>query len=480
MGGRSINAEKRWIYNARDCAATIGAYRALTPLLNEQTERVYRAQMTLEACTLAIQSRGIRIDLEQRASLLKILKGQFAAKQLELNAAAGAPVNPNSPPQVQELFYRKLGLSETKNKDGRISVDAEVLGRIVKKRISLSEPLPRGQKQPHLDHCAKLAGLILEARGVNKDMAMVKANLDGGRVRTSLNVGATESFRFSASKTNFGRGANLQQVKKALRTMFIADEGMEFVQGDQDRAESNVVAHVSGDPAYIAAHQAHDTHVEVARLIWPDAGWTGDDEADLELAEQPNFIRHFSRRDMSKRTQHALNYYPPPDTNWTAKGGGPHHTLARLLGIPVADAYSIARQYFSSFPGIREWQREVIEQVRTYHRVYYPGDFYRDMFGRPWDAATHREAISSIPQAVIGWNNHIVMFRLWMELEEAGCFEVLMHNHDAVILQCTLDTWESEWLPKVEALTEIEWPGTHGPFVVPWTWNVGRNWKAVS
>ena len=476
MGGKRINAEGRWRYNARDCAATIGVFRALAPLMTPETEMVYRAEMALEACTLAIQSRGIRVDLKARDRLLGTLREEFSAKCLELNAVVREPVNPNSPNQVKALFYDKLGLKETKNKDGKVSVDREILERIVKGRIALAESLPRGQKQRRLEHCGKIATLVLEARGINKDMGVVKAPLDAGRIRTSINVGATESFRFSASKTHFGRGANLQQIKHKLREMYIPDPGMEIVYGDQDRAESTVVAHVSGDEAYIAAHAAHDTHVEVARLIWPDAGWTGNDESDRELAEEPNFIRFYSRRDMSKRTQHALNYYPPPD-NWTLKQG-PQHTLARLLGIKVSEAYNIANQYFEAFPGIREWQRSVIEDIRRYQRIYYPGGFYRDFFGRPWDAATHREAISSIPQAVVAWTNHIVMFRLWWHLEVAGLFEVLMHNHDAVVLQC--DDWEA-WRPRVEPWTVVEWPdGRGGTFSVPWSWKAGPNWKAVS
>ncbi len=476
MGGKTIDAVSRWRYNARDCAATIGAYRALAPLLNEQTELVYRAQMALESCVLAIQSRGIKIDTKVRNRLLKELRQQFADKCVELNETVGNPVNPNSSDQVKKLFYGQLGLRETKNKDNKVSVDQSILERIVKKRIEPAESLPRGEKQPHLEHCSKLAGLILEARGINKDMGVVKALLDEGRMRSSLNVGATKSFRFSASKTCFSRGANLQQIKKALREMFIPDEGMEMIYMDQDRAESNVVAHLSEDQAYIAAHAAHDTHVQVAKLVWPNENWPGDDdEEDLAYSEIPNFIRFFSRRDMAKRVQHALNYYPPPK-NWTPKKG-PQHTLARLLGIKVDHAYRIARTYFERFPGIRRWQQHTIDTLERYYRIYYPGNFYRDFFGRPWDASTHREAISSIPQAVVGWTNHIVMFRLWEQLEAAGEFEVLMHTHDAVLMQCV--NW-SEWWPRVRPLTVVEWEGPGGAFSIPWSWDVGPNWKAVS
>ncbi len=476
-GGRRIDARGRWTYNALDCAATIGAFRALEPLLDDATRMVYRAEMALEACTLAIQSRGIKIDVAARKELLKELRARFSAKCQEINEAAGLAVNPNSPQQVRALFYETLGLRETKNKDGKVSVDNGVLERMAKCRIDPDPPRPRGEKQAHLEHCATIAKLIQQARSINKDSGMVKAALDAGRMRTSINVGATESFRFSASKTHFQKGANMQQVKHDLRAMFIPDDGMELVYGDQDRAESTVVAHVSGDKDYIAAHEAHDTHVEVAKLIWPSVGWTGVDEDDLTLAQQPNFIRFYSRRDMSKRTQHALNYYPPPDQDWTLKGTGPQHTLARLLGISVKQAYDIANQYFEAFPGIRRWQQSVIEQVRRYQRVYYPGGFYRDFFGRPWDSGTHREAISSIPQAVVAWTNHIVMFRLWRHLETPGKFEVLMHNHDAVVLQC--NSW-AKWQPLVKDETTVWWPGAGGEFTVPWSWAAGRNWKEVS
>lgn len=477
MGTRKINANARWNYNGKDCIATIGALNVLSEYLTPETRMVYKAEMALEACTLAIQSRGIKIDIQVRKDLLRMLRKRFSAVCVELNEAAGYAVNPNSPMQVKELFYGTLGLKECKNKDDKVTVDVNTLERIAKSRVSLAEGRKPENKKEHLEHCAELAKLVLKARSVNKDAGMVKARLDGGRMRTSINVGATESFRFSASKTHFGAGANLQQVKHDLRGMFIPDDGMVMVYMDQNRAESFVVAHLSADPAYIAAHAAADTHVEVAKLIWPDAGWTGDPDADLELSEQPNFIRLHSRRDLAKRTQHALNYYPPPDKEWHMKGSGPQHTLARLLGIEVRTAYQIANSYFEAFPGIRKWQDEIIEQVKKYQRVYYPGGFYRDFFGRPWDEGTHREAISSIPQSTVAWTNHIVMFRLWKELEKEKKFEMLMHNHDAVLFQCT--DWDL-WRPRVEALSVVEWPWEGGTFSVPWDGKAGKNWKEAS
>lgn len=466
-----MDAHSRWVYNARDCAATIGAWNVLSAKLNDATRTVYKAQMALEACTLAIQCRGIKIDLKARERVKGVLNEQLKAKKQELDAYVGHPLNPNSPDQVRAYFYGEMDMKEMKNKDGRVSVDQSILERIKKGNVKFN-----GKVKPK-ETCANTAKLILDARSVQKDLGMVKAKLDKGRMRCSLNVGATESFRFSSSKTNFGTGANLQQVKHVLREMFIPDDGMLFGYGDQDRAESTVVAHLSGDEGYVNAHRASDTHVEVAKLIWPDAGWTGDDELDLELAEQPNFIRFYSRRDMSKRTQHALNYYPTPCgiDEYEAKGpkaAGPHRTLARLLGIKQAEAHNIALSYFRAFPGIRAWQESVIEQVKRYRRIYFPGGSYRDFFGRPWDAATHREAISCIPQFVVAWTNHIAMYRLWSQVEVPGEFEVLMHNHDAIVFQC--DDWD-KWKGRVAEATHIEWP-----FVINWSWAVGRNWKEVS
>jgi len=479
MAGRKIDPQSRWQYNARDCAATIGAFNVLTPLMDDHQRALYRAEIALEGVCMAVQARGVKVDTKIRRKVLAALQNQFDAKVKELEEVSGVAVNPNSSDQVRELFYGKLGLKETKNKDGRISVDREVMERVAKERIELAVPQPRGKKAEHLHHCANLAKLVLAARGLSKDRGMVKSPLDDGRIRTSLNVGATESFRFSASKTCFGRGANLQQVKHDIREMMVADDGMTMVYADQDRAESTAVAYLSGDPAYIAAHQAHDTHVEVAKLIWPSEPWSGDDEGDGKLAREPNFIRFFSRRDMSKRTQHALNYYPPgPLSKFKLKGPGPHHTLSRELQIEKKQAYTITCQYFEAFPGIQDWQQEAIDSVISKRRVYYPGGFYRDLFGRSRDGSTQREAISSIPQFVVAWTNHLVMTRLWELFDEPGVFEMLLHTHDAVLFQC--DAWES-WRGPVEEHTIVEWPGKDGTtFTIPWSYGTGANWKEAS
>jgi len=475
---KKINARERWIYNARDCAATIGAFNVLLPMADQHQLNLYRAGMALEAATFAIQQRGIKVDLNIRKAVLKELEVEFAGKVKEMEEIAGNPVNPNSPDQIRKLFYDTLGLKEMKNKDGAVSVDRSVLERIEKGRVDLAVPVARGTKTQHVELCASLARLILEARGIAKDKGMVKSKLDDGRIRTSLNVGATESFRFSASKTCFGRGANLQQVRHKIRRMMIADPGLDMVYADQDRAESTAVAYLSGDPAYIKAHQAHDTHVEVAKLIWPDEPWPGDDKGDLALASEPNFIRFFSRRDMSKRTQHALNYYPPgPLAKYKLKGKGPHHTLARELQIPKAQAYDIVNMYFRSFKGIQDWQQEVIDAAKKTRRVYYPGGYYRDLFGRSREDKTHREAISSIPQFIIAWTNHAVMVRLWKEFDKRGEFEMLLHTHDAVLFQCK--DWEM-WKPKVEPLTAVKWPGKNEPFTIAWSFDVGTNWEEAS
>ena len=475
---KKINAIERWGYNAQDCAATKGAFDILLPMANEHQLKLYRAGITLEAVTLAIQMRGIKVNKDIRKGVLKELDAELESKWAELEKLAGKPVNTNSSDQVKALFYQDCGIKRMKNKDGRISVDRSILERIMKGRFELDVAQPRGEKQSFMDYCADMAKIILECRSVSKDKGMVNSTLDAGRIRTSLNVGATESFRFSASKTCFNRGANLQQVRGEIRRMMIADEGMIMVYGDQNRAESSVVAHLSGDAKYIAAHAAHDTHVGVAKLIWPDEPWTGDDEEDLAFSEQPNFIQHHSRRDMAKRTQHALNYYPPGDLRkYKLKGKGPHHTLSRELQISKKDAYSIVNRYFEPFSGIQNWQQEVIDTAKSESRVYYPGGFYRDLFGKRDDASTHREAISSIPQFVVAWTNHAVMVRLWELFDEPGVFEMLNHTHDAVLFQC--DDWV-KWKPRVEEVVKVEWPCKDGNFIIDWKFDTGSNWEEAS
>src|SRR6185312_5176356 len=169
-----------------------------------------------------------------------------------------------------------------------------------------------------------------------------------GRMRCSYNVVGTENGRWSSSKNAFGRGTNLQNVTPPMRRMFCADDGYRFVSTDLEQAESRLVAGLvwatTGDDTYWRACLSGDLHTTVARMTWPELGWTDDPKANRKVADTPSReLPKFSYRDISKRLGHGSNYRGSP------------FGIAQAVGVPPNIVEDFQRRYFNAFPAIPHW-----------------------------------------------------------------------------------------------------------------------------
>ena len=168
----------------------------------------------------------------------------------------------------------------------------------------------------------------------------IMAPLDpDGRMRCSINVAGTETYRFSTSKNAWGRGTNLQNIPRNrdrwgedhteawrrpvkfpnVRELFLADQGMVIGDIDLDRADAQVVAMESGDEELKQMlREGVDIHTENAKVL----GVT---------------------RDQAKQGVHAVNYVV------TAR------TLAATIGITVHEADLFIHRWFAAHPD-RDWE----------------------------------------------------------------------------------------------------------------------------
>lgn len=197
-----IPEDRYWGYNCTDGIATYESAIALLQVLEAQgLMEQYRFQMSLWEPVLRMMLRGICID--------KMLKGRIAAELIEaitdrqqrLEYILGFSINLDSPKQVHALFYNMLGCRVVKNrKTGRPTCDEDAL-----KTFTQREPLLK-----------PITELIVELRALGAMMSnVIQAPLDqDGRIRTSFNPAATETFRFNSSKNAFGGGTNMQNWTK--------------------------------------------------------------------------------------------------------------------------------------------------------------------------------------------------------------------------------------------------------------------------
>jgi DNA polymerase I-like protein with 3'-5' exonuclease and polymerase domains len=503
--------EIQWLYNTLDVTGTREVFDTIHPRLNKWQQRTYAFERSLQAPAQSMMNRGIAIDMQLRAKMVKDLERELkkdlasvdkmetlqnAWDKTELEtgwcpAAIGKhhswpkgvpdaerkckvcgasrvrrkPFNPNSSDDVYHLFYNVLKVKPYLNKKHQQSVEGDILERI-------------GHDYPQ--HIA-ITDAIFDVRDKRKQLGTLNARLSrSNRYPSSFNVGAAWTGRFSASKNPYGEGGNAQNLASRHRRAFIADPAKLLVYADLKQAESNVVAHISGDEVYINAHLSGDVHTYVARLVWPELPWNGDLKKDKKIAKQlPEWdnVEGHDFRFQAKRIQHGSNF------GLTPRG------IAMIARIPIAQAEKAQGSYFDAFPKIRTWQYSTIASIRDHFPLYNVLDREITLFGRPWDGHTQKQGLAFKPQSAVADILDLAMWRVWDQLDPDGArtieerkeryLELLAQVHDALLAQFPEDRMYI--LHEMRRLMQIPIPvtdmnGVTRVMQIEAEIAVGRNW----
>lgn len=463
----------RFVYNGTDCCTTLELAESLYEDLadNPEATLAYEAMRSIQAAMCVVGWRGIKVDEVAAAKLRRQLEEENDRLASQLRGLAGRPLTgPKGSPVPDRLkawFYDELGIRPIKS-EGKVSTDRTAMGRIAQRKQPTKGTVPHGEKSARLNTAKEGAELVERMRELGKDLGVLRSRRPDGRMHTSFKLGP-ETFRAASSKDHRNNGTNLQNQKKELRSMYVADPGYEMFQADQERAESQTVAYLAGDEAYIRAHEEGNSHVAVCRSVFPEYDWTGDEVQDQKLAKEYTLVTpHYGEKplyDLGKRTQHGLNYMLTP------------HGLARGMGISIDQAKRVSRRYFEAFPNIKEWHHYVIEQVKRHQTIHAPGGYKRQFFGRWWDEGTWKEAVAFLPQSLIAWTNHVAFVRC-VRAESDLPLEVLGHGHDAVLGQARERIDLMPLLQTTWPVTDIH--GTTRHMTIDWEVKWGRNWEEVS
>lgn len=454
------------IYNALDCAVTFEVWEEIQSLFNAPPT-TYTFERALQAPALEMMLRGFRVDQLEREKALVELRAKRAHLESRLQKMAeavlekpldksGRWVNPNSGDQLRALFYERMNIKP---------IESSIKG--VRQARMDRETL---EKLEVYFHPRPIIACILALRDNTSQTNVLTQGIDpDGRIRTSINVGATETGRFSSSKSVTGSGGNMFNITAELRSSFVADPGYKLVGIDLEQAESREVGFICGklfnDWSYLDACEAGDLHTAVAQMVWPELGWTGELAADRAIADRP-FYRQHSYRQTAKRGGHAGNYLVTP---WTA---------SRNLKCPIALMEMFLTRYMTRFACIPQWHRWVAEQLQTTHEITTVFGRSRHFFGRPNDDATLREAVAYEPQSATADRLNVGLMRIWTQL--GSRVQVLLQLYDAIYLQIREDDDEEELVHILLDLLDVPIEHNGRRFTVPGEYKSGWNWADYS
>jgi DNA polymerase I len=242
-------------YACEDADATYLLHEILLPKVREQgMERLFfEVEMPLMEILAQMELCGVKIDLELMKELSARFGRQLAELEGEIHELAGGPFNINSPKQLGEMLFVRMGLStgkKTKGKTG-FSTNVEELERLAEEH--------------------EVARLLLQYRSISKLKSTYTDTLPKlvdprtGRIHTSYNQAVTNTGRLSSSDPNLQNIPVRGEEGRGIRRAFIAEPGSLILSADYSQIELRVLAHLSGDRVLCDAFSAgEDIHLRTA------------------------------------------------------------------------------------------------------------------------------------------------------------------------------------------------------------------------
>ena len=243
-----------------------------------------------------------------------------------------------------------------------------------------------------------------------------------------IEVAGDHSYATQGLFHHNSRNPNLQNIparsddsrSKALRQMFLADEGCVLIVADYGQIEYRVLAELSGDPTLLKAFaEGWDPHAATIALL------LGKDIEDVTSQE----------RDAGKGTNFAEIY-----------GAGPGK-IASMAGVSITRAKWIKKEYQRRFPKVQEFKREVVNVARNRQppyvttligrRRYLPG-----LWSKADDVrfAAERQAVNTRVQGTAADIIKVAMVKLHRALPEGST--MVLQVHDELLVSAPEDDAE--------------------------------------
>lgn len=298
-----------------------------------EIQKIYDLYLNVEIALIDVLAdvewTGIEIDRSWFASLKERFRRERTSVEQEIYVVAGGEFNINSNPQLREILFEKMNLPISKRTSTGPSTDASVL-----------------QELAEAGH--ELPGLLMEYRELSKlestyiDALPALINPHTRRLHTSFNQTVAATGRLSSSDPNLQNIPNRRELGREIRRGFVPQRGWFLLAADYSQIELRLLAHLSGDPAFVQAFKsAGDIHRQTAALIFD----TVLDDVTSEM------------RARAKTINFATIY-----------GQGPH-ALSRQLKISHAEAKEFIERYFERFSRVREYLDAMVAYARQHGYV---------------------------------------------------------------------------------------------------------------
>jgi len=390
-------------YCGADCTTVLELHDVYAPqLAGTPTERLLQeVEMPLVPVLVDLEWTGIRVDVDLLRRLGNELARDLDALAMRIAAIAGENLNLNSPRQLATVLFEKHQLPVLRRTKTGPSTDAAVLEELA----GMGHELPQ---------------LILDYRELQKlkstyaDTLPLEVNAHTGRIHTSFGQTGAATGRLSSTDPNLQNIPVRTPRGAAIRRAFVPADGCVLLVADYSQIELRLMAHLSGDPAFVHAfQQGGDIHRQTAALVF-------NVPLDQVTAEQ---------RARAKTINFGIIY------------GQGAFALGRSLGITQEEAKEFIGQYFTRFAGVRAYldgtvafaRREGYVETILGRRRYIPEIKDRNFNTRAYG---ERNAQNSPLQGSAADLIKLAMIRIHAQIRARGLeSRMLLQVHDELVFE---------------------------------------------
>ena len=372
-----------------------------------QMDRLMREiEMPLTLVLFSMEEEGIRVNPEALKDYGEALSGKITELEQEIYSEAGCEFNINSPKQLGEILFEKMGLPGGKKTKTGYSTAADVLEKL-------------SGEYPVVKH-------ILEYRGLTKLKSTYADGLaayieDENRIHSTFNQTITATGRISSTEPNLQNIPIRMELGRQIRKVFIPKDGYCFMDADYSQIELRVLASMSGDERLIEAYRSHaDIHRTTASQVF--------------------HIPFEEVTDLQRRNAKAVNF--------GIVYGISSFGLSEDLSISRKEAAAYIEQYFQTYPQVKQFIDSLVKDakkngyaVTLYGRrrpvpELFSSNFMQRSFGE-------RVAMNSPIQGTAADIIKIAMIRVFERLKKEGLkSKLILQVHDELLIETALEEEE--------------------------------------
>lgn len=377
------------------------AFEKMNALIEEHNQKrlLDEIELPLARVLASMEREGFLVDANGIENFGIDLQGRIETLVAEIYESVGYEFNLNSPKQLGEALFVKMGLPAKKKTKSGYSTNAEVLE-------GLAADYPVVAKILEYRTLAKLKSTYCDG--------LLKVIGEDGRIHSNLNQTETRTGRISSTEPNLQNIPVRSELGREMRKFFKAKDGCVLIDADYSQIELRVLAHMANDKNMINAfNDGDDIHAITASQVF----------------NMPLMMVTPLMRSRAKAVNFGIVY------------GIGAFSLAKDIGVTRAEADSYIKGYLEHFSGVREYMKSVVENAKE--KGYVETVFARRRYlpeltssNAMMRAFGERVALNMPIQGTAADIIKIAMIRVWETLKNQ-CLKakLIMQVHDELIVE---------------------------------------------